>query len=29
MALVDVKVPNIGDFENVPVIEIQVKAGDE
>jgi pyruvate dehydrogenase E2 component (dihydrolipoamide acetyltransferase) len=29
MALVDVKVPNIGDFENVPIIEIQVKAGDD
>jgi len=29
MPLVDVKVPNIGDFENVPIIEIQVKAGDE
>ncbi|RUO99818.1 2-oxo acid dehydrogenase subunit E2 [Hyphomicrobium sp.] len=29
MPLVDVKVPNIGDFENVPIIEIQVKTGDE
>jgi pyruvate dehydrogenase E2 component (dihydrolipoamide acetyltransferase) len=29
MPLVDVRVPNIGDFENVPIIEIQVKAGDE
>jgi pyruvate dehydrogenase E2 component (dihydrolipoamide acetyltransferase) len=29
MPLVDVKVPNIGDFENVPIIEIQVKAGDD
>ena len=29
MAMLDVKVPNIGDFENVPVIEIQVKPGDE
>ncbi|MGO4683213.1 2-oxo acid dehydrogenase subunit E2 [Hyphomicrobium sp. 2TAF46] len=29
MALVDIKVPNIGDFENVPVVEIQVKPGDE
>lgn len=29
MPLVDVKVPNIGDFENVPIIEIQVKPGDE
>jgi len=28
MALVDIKVPNIGDFENVPVVEIQVKPGD-
>jgi pyruvate dehydrogenase E2 component (dihydrolipoamide acetyltransferase) len=28
MPLVDVKVPNIGDFENVPIIEIQVKPGD-
>ena len=29
MPTVDVKVPNIGDFENVPVIEVQVKPGDE
>jgi pyruvate dehydrogenase E2 component (dihydrolipoamide acetyltransferase) len=29
MALVDVKVPNIGDFQDVPVIDIQVKPGDE
>jgi pyruvate dehydrogenase E2 component (dihydrolipoamide acetyltransferase) len=29
MPTVDVKVPNIGDFENVPVIEIQVKEGDQ
>jgi pyruvate dehydrogenase E2 component (dihydrolipoamide acetyltransferase) len=29
MPLVDVKVPNIGDFENVPVVEIQVKPGDD
>lgn len=29
MPLIDVKVPNIGDFDNVPVVEIQVKAGDE
>lgn len=29
MPLVDIKVPNIGDFENVPVVEIQVKPGDE
>ena len=28
MALVDVKVPNIGDFQDVPVIDIQVKPGD-
>jgi pyruvate dehydrogenase E2 component (dihydrolipoamide acetyltransferase) len=29
MPLIDVKVPNIGDFDNVPVVEIQVKVGDE
>jgi pyruvate dehydrogenase E2 component (dihydrolipoamide acetyltransferase) len=29
MPLVDVKVPNIGDFDSVPVVEIQVKPGDE
>ena len=29
MPLVDVKVPNIGDFDDVPVVEIQVKPGDE
>lgn len=29
MPLVDVRVPNIGDFDNVPVVEIQVKRGDE
>ena len=29
MPLVDVRVPNIGDFDNVPVVEIQVKPGDE
>lgn len=29
MPLVDVRVPNIGDFDNVPVVEIQVKTGDE
>jgi len=29
MPLVDIKVPNIGDFDNVPVVEIQVKPGDE
>ncbi len=28
MASVDVKVPDIGDFKNVPVIEVLVKAGD-
>jgi len=28
MALIDVTVPDIGDFENVPVIEIHVSAGD-
>ncbi|CAG0963047.1 dihydrolipoamide dehydrogenase [Burkholderiales bacterium] len=28
MATVDVKVPDIGDFEGVPVIEVLVKAGD-
>lgn len=27
MPLVDVNVPNIGDFENVPVVEVQVKVG--
>jgi dihydrolipoyl dehydrogenase len=29
MATVEVKVPDIGDFSNVPVIEIQVKPGDK
>lgn len=29
MALMDIKVPNIGDFKDVPIIEIMVKAGDE
>jgi pyruvate dehydrogenase E2 component (dihydrolipoamide acetyltransferase) len=29
MPRVDVRVPNIGDFDNVPVVEIQVKPGDE
>lgn len=29
MALIDVIVPDIGDFKNVPVIEILVKPGDE
>lgn len=28
MSLIDVKVPDIGDFKNVPVIEILVKPGD-
>ena len=28
MALVEVKVPDIGDFESVEVIELLVKAGD-
>ena len=28
MPLIDVKVPDIGDFKNVPVIEIHVKPGD-
>ncbi len=29
MATIEVKVPDIGDFKDVPVIEIQVKPGDE
>jgi pyruvate dehydrogenase E2 component (dihydrolipoamide acetyltransferase) len=29
MPLIDVKVPNIGDFKDVPIIEIQVKPGDD
>ena len=29
MALIDVTVPDIGDFKDVPVIEILVKPGDE
>ena len=29
MALTEVKVPDIGDFKNIPVIEILVKPGDE
>jgi pyruvate dehydrogenase E2 component (dihydrolipoamide acetyltransferase) len=29
MASVDVKVPNIGDFKDVPVIDVLVKAGDK
>ena len=28
MALIEVKVPDIGDFKDVPVIEVLVKAGD-
>jgi pyruvate dehydrogenase E2 component (dihydrolipoamide acetyltransferase) len=28
MTLIDVKVPDIGDFKNVPIIEIHVKSGD-
>lgn len=28
MALIDVKVPDIGDFENIPVIELHVSPGD-
>src|SRR5580698_9464483 len=28
MSLVEVKVPDIGDFKDVPVIEVQVKEGD-
>src|SRR3974390_2727332 len=28
MALIDIKVPDIGDFEGVTVIEVLVKAGD-
>jgi pyruvate dehydrogenase E2 component (dihydrolipoamide acetyltransferase) len=28
MSMIDVKVPDIGDFKNVPIIEIQVKPGD-
>jgi pyruvate dehydrogenase E2 component (dihydrolipoamide acetyltransferase) len=29
MSLINVKVPDIGDFKDVPIIEIQVKPGDE
>lgn len=29
MSLIEVKVPDIGDFKNIPVIEIAVKPGDE
>jgi pyruvate dehydrogenase E2 component (dihydrolipoamide acetyltransferase) len=28
MTLIDVKIPDIGDFENVPIVDIQVKPGD-
>lgn len=28
MAIVDIKIPDIGDFKSVPVIEVLVKAGD-
>ncbi len=28
MSVIDVKVPDIGDFKNVPIIEVLVKAGD-
>ncbi len=28
MAIIEVKVPDIGDFKDVPVIEVLVKAGD-
>ena len=28
MSLVEVKVPDIGDFKNIPIIEILVKPGD-
>ena len=28
MATVEIKVPDIGDFKNVPMIEVHVKAGD-
>ena len=29
MALIEVKVPDIGDFKDVPVIEVLVKPGDK
>ena len=29
MAKIDVNVPDIGDFKDVPVIEVLVKPGDE
>ena len=29
MAKIDVKVPDIGDFKDVPVIEVLVKPGDD
>ena len=28
MAVIEVKVPDIGDFKNIPVIEVLVKPGD-
>ena len=28
MAAIDVKVPDIGDFQDVPIIEVLVKPGD-
>jgi pyruvate/2-oxoglutarate dehydrogenase complex dihydrolipoamide acyltransferase (E2) component len=28
MAAIDIKVPDIGDFKDIPVIEVLVKAGD-
>ena len=28
MPMIDVKIPDIGDFKNVPIIEVQVKPGD-
>src|SRR6185295_10002186 len=28
MSVIEVKVPDIGDFKNIPVIEVLVKAGD-
>ena len=29
MAKTDIRIPDIGDFKNVPVIEVLVKPGDE
>jgi len=28
MSIIEVKVPDIGDFKNIPVIEVLVKPGD-